>query len=272
MLVAPEVLSESGASGVAFVAMTIDTPETGWTLDEFAAETGVPARTIRYYQARGALMRPELRGRVAYYGSLHQERLRLIAQLQDRGLRIEAIRDLVGRIDRDELDLAQWLGVEQQVQAPWAASDQAQTLDEAGIYAVAGTNRPGLIAELVRAHLVQKRGEVYLVPSPSMLQIALRFEAAGIALDVGTKLGKVAYKHLDKAVDELVATFVKSVGDGSVVLSDPDTLFSTLRPLGTDAVALIFARRMEHALRTLVASDGLGRLTSKAKKPKRKPS
>jgi DNA-binding transcriptional MerR regulator len=252
--------------------MTIDTPETGWTLDEFAAETGVPARTIRYYQARGALMRPELRGRVAYYGAQHQERLRLIAQLQDRGLRIEAIRDLVGRIDRGELDLAEWLGVEQQVQAPWAASDQAQTLDEAGIYAVAGTNRPGLIAELVRARLVQKRGEVYLVPSPSMLQIALRFEAAGIALDVGAKLGKVAYKHLDKAVDELVATFVKSVGDGAVVLSDPDTLFSTLRPLGTDAVALIFARRMEHALHALVAADGLGRLASKAKKARRKPA
>lgn len=90
--------------------------------------------------------------------------------------------------------------------------------------------------------------------------------------EVGAKLGKVAYKHLDKAVDELVATFVKSVRDGSVALSDPETLFSTLRPLGTDAVALIFARRMERALQALVASDGLGLLASKPKTTRRKSS
>lgn len=247
--------------------MTIEPPTAAWTLDELAAEAGLSARTIRYYQARGALMRPEQRGRVGYYGSAHLERLRLIAQLQDRGLRIEAIRDLVGRIDRGELDLGEWLGVEQQVQAPWAASDQAQTVDEAALYDLAGTRRPGLIAELIAAHLVQKKGKVYLVPSPSLLQIALRFEAAGIDLTVGSKLGKVAYKHLDKAVDELVATFVKSVRDGAVTLSDPETLFATLRPLGTDAVALIFARRMERSLQALVTSNGLGLLASKPKKP-----
>ena len=252
--------------------MTIDTPTAAWTLDELAAEAGLPVRTIRYYQARGALMRPEQRGRVGYYGAAHLERLRLIAQLQDRGLRIEAIRDLVGRIDRGELDLGAWLGVEQQVQTPWAAADQAQTLDEAALYDLAGTRRPGLIAELIEARLVQKKGKVYLVPSPSLLQIALRFEAAGIDLAVGSKLGKVATKHLDKAVDELVATFVKSVREGSVTLSDPDTLFSTLRPLGTEAVALVFARRMERALQALVASNGLALLASKPKKPKAKPT
>ena len=46
--------------------------------------------------ASGALMPPEIRGRVAYYGPAHVERLKLIAQLQDRGLRIDAIRDLLG--------------------------------------------------------------------------------------------------------------------------------------------------------------------------------
>ena len=94
------------------------------TIDELAAATGVPTRTVRFYQARGALMRPEIRGRVAFYGDAHVERLRLIAQLQDRGLRIDAIRDLVAGIDRGELDLAEWLGLEREVQAPWA-DDQA---------------------------------------------------------------------------------------------------------------------------------------------------
>ena len=81
-------------------------------------------------------MAPELRGRIAYYGPLHLERLKLIAQLQDRGLRIDAIGDLVLRIDRGELDLAAWLGVEQQVQAPWA-NDQARTVSEAALFELA---------------------------------------------------------------------------------------------------------------------------------------
>ncbi|KAB2899737.1 MAG: MerR family transcriptional regulator, partial [Kofleriaceae bacterium] len=118
------------------------------TIDELAAHTGVPTRTIRFYQARGALMRPEIRGRVAYYVGAHVERLRLIAQLQDRGLRIDAIRDVVAGIDRGELDLAEWLGLEREVQAPWA-DDQAKTVDEDGLYALAGSRRPGLVADLL---------------------------------------------------------------------------------------------------------------------------
>ena len=100
------------------------------TIDQLAAASHVPSRTIRFYQSRGALMNPEIRGRVAYYGKQHVERLKLIAQLQDRGLRIDAIGDLMKRIDRGEVDLAEWLGVEEQVQAPWAL-DQARTVTEA---------------------------------------------------------------------------------------------------------------------------------------------
>jgi len=52
------------------------------TIDELAAASRVPSRTIRFYQSRGALMAPEIRGRVAFYGKQHVERLKLIAQLQ----------------------------------------------------------------------------------------------------------------------------------------------------------------------------------------------
>ena len=84
------------------MAATDDDP--GLTIDELAATSRVPSRTIRFYQSRGALMTPEIRGRVAYYGKPHLERLKLIAQLQDRGLRIDAIGDLMKRIDRGEVD------------------------------------------------------------------------------------------------------------------------------------------------------------------------
>ena len=115
-----------------------DDADRQYTIDELASVTRVPSRTIRFYQSKGALQVPEIRGRVAYYSDAHVERLELIAKLHDRGLRIDAIGDLVKRIDRGELDLAEWLGVEAEMQTPWA-SDQPRTVTEAELYELAGS-------------------------------------------------------------------------------------------------------------------------------------
>ena len=61
------------------------------------ASPGVPSRTIRFYQSKGTLPSPRRQGRVALYGQEHVERLKLIAELQDRGLRLDAIRDVLVR-------------------------------------------------------------------------------------------------------------------------------------------------------------------------------
>lgn len=231
-------------------------PATALTIDELAAQVGVPTRTIRFYQARGALMRPEIRGRVAYYGDAHVERIKLIAQLQDRGLRIDAIRDLVAGIDKGELDLAEWLGIEQEVQAPWA-DDAARTVDEAGLYALAGNRRPGLIADLTRAELIERKGDVYLVASPALLTIAMKLSAAGVDLPTATRAAEVLRKHLGRAVKDLVELFVDGVKRGGVELGDPEATFATLRPLGIEAVKVLFARAMERELRGLIESGAV---------------
>ncbi len=44
------------------------TAATEFTIDELSARSGIPSRTIRYYQSEGALPPPERRGRVARYG------------------------------------------------------------------------------------------------------------------------------------------------------------------------------------------------------------
>ena len=129
-----------------------------YTIDELAAVSQVPSRTIRFYQSKGALPRPQIRGRVAYYGPAHVERLRLIASLQDRGLRIDAIRELMTRVDKGELDVHEWLGLEARLQAPWA-DDQPRTVSEAELYELAGSRRPGLLADLVRTKVVARHGD-----------------------------------------------------------------------------------------------------------------
>ena len=242
-----------------------DSSENQLTIDELAAASRVPSRTIRFYQSRGALMNPEIRGRVAYYGKQHVERLKLIAQLQDRGLRIDAIGDLMKRIDRGEVDLAEWLGVEEQMQAPWAP-DQARTVNEAELYELAGSRRPGLLADLMRAKIVERKGDVFLLGSSVLLALAMRLEAAGIDLETAASASTILRKHMARAVGDLVDLFLDRIKDGRLSIAQSGKLFETFRGVGVESVRVLFAREMETALRNLVASGKLASLSARARK------
>jgi DNA-binding transcriptional MerR regulator len=239
----------------------------GLTIDELAASTRLPSRTIRFYQSKGALMPPEIRGRVAFYGQPHVERLKLIAQLQDRGLRIDAIGDLLKKIDRGELDLAEWLGVEEQMQTPWA-NDRPRTVTEAELYELAGVKRPALIADLIRSKIVERRGDVYLVASPALLATAVKLEAVGIDLEMAAQASRTLRKHLGRAVTDLVEMFVGRVREVHVDVADSGPLFAALRGAGTEAVRVLFARAMEKALRELAASGKVASLSAEGKRKK----
>lgn len=67
------------------------------SLAELAEAAGIPARTVRFYIARGLLDGPEVAGRGATYTSSHLERLREIRKLQGRGMTLAEIgRELAG--------------------------------------------------------------------------------------------------------------------------------------------------------------------------------
>jgi len=63
-----------------------------YRVEQLAAATGVGVDTIRFYQGRGLLRPPERRGRVAWYGEAHVERLRRIRSLQSQGFKLDQIR------------------------------------------------------------------------------------------------------------------------------------------------------------------------------------
>jgi DNA-binding transcriptional MerR regulator len=233
------------------------------TIDDLASVSQVPSRTIRFYQSKGVLPGPVIKGRVAYYGKQHKERLELIASLQDRGLRIEAIRELVSRIDKGELDIGEWLGLEAQLQQPWA-DDRPVTVSEEELYELAGKRRVGLVADLLRGKLVERRGNVFFVPSPALLRITTRLEGAGIDVDTAVKGGEVLGKHLERAAKELTDLFVKQADAG--VDMDYAKALEHMRPLVLEAVRMMFSQAMERELRKLVES---GRTTKVARKKRR---
>ena len=73
-----------------------------WRVEELARRADVSVDTVRFYQKRKLLPPPVRRGRIAWYGPEHEERLARIRELRGRGLTLA----LIGRILRGELDAA----------------------------------------------------------------------------------------------------------------------------------------------------------------------
>ncbi|MFO7562846.1 MAG: MerR family transcriptional regulator [Enhygromyxa sp.] len=240
-----------------------------YTIDELAATTGIPSRTIRFYQSSGVLPPPDKRGRIAYYGPHHIERLELIGKMQDRGLRMRAIKDLVEQIDSGEVALSEWLGLEDQLSSAWV-DDAPKVLTRTQLDELLGARRPGFLADLVRSGLVQGQTEdAWLVPSPGLLQVALQLEDAGVSVEVATRASEILQKHLGKAARELAGFFAERAGDGfgkddSVAgISDA---YQRLRTVGLESVRLIFAREMEAVLRKMVESGEAARIEKKRRR------
>jgi len=230
------------------------------TIDDLAREAGIPSRTVRFYQTRGLLPRPEMRGRVAHYGPAHVERLRLIAQLQDRGLKIKAIHELLGRVERGETRLEEWLGLEDRLREPWAG-DESRIVNAEELAALAGDLRPGRLADLVRHGLVTRRGGSFLVPSLALLQLALRLETAGVDLDTVAGLQRTLRKRLSRTAEELAEPFLSRRARKATAGHAPDLgdVLRELRPIALEAVRLVFAQEMERVLREWVRSGRAAR-------------
>lgn len=65
-------------------------------IDELAYLSGIPSRTIRFYNTQGLLPPPLMRGRVAYYDQEHLTVLRIIKDLKDQqNLSLETIKQLL---------------------------------------------------------------------------------------------------------------------------------------------------------------------------------
>jgi DNA-binding transcriptional MerR regulator len=245
-----------------------------YTIDELTAKTGVPSRTIRFYQASGALEGPTRDGRQAFYDDSHVERLRVVGELQDRGLNLKAIVDLLSRGDAGEVKAAEWLGIGEKLRAPWS-DDLPQTCAEAELLELIGERRrPGLIADLVRARLIERSGagasESYFVPSPALLRIALDVEAAGIDLEDAARGIEILRRRMTRAAGDLVHHFGSRAQKRLSELPARELADSlqALRAVGGEAVRLIFAQEIARALRS-VGEEERGRRRERRRERRR---
>jgi len=87
--------------------------------EELAEAAGVSVRTVRFYRERKLLQPPRKEGRIAWYGEEHLARLRLIAELLERGHALGGIAELIGAGESGR-DVADLIGLEDALIAPWS--------------------------------------------------------------------------------------------------------------------------------------------------------
>jgi len=225
------------------------------TVEELAERSGESVRTIRFYQSEGVLPPPVRRGRQARYDETHLERLRAISELQQRGLRLSAIKELLHHAP--ETAAADWVGLGEYLARPWSEDRpgilQQRELDE--IVAGLADDPQDAITELIRAGVVERRADastlVYFVPSMGMLEVAVAATRLGLDPAAGIELRDIIQQNLrNLAVDLVVAfthiSFPMVSEHGPAAMAE---MLDRLRPVTQRTVDILFAHEMERAQR-----------------------
>jgi DNA-binding transcriptional MerR regulator len=236
-------------------------PDPEYTIDELAAHAGVPSRTIRFYQARGVLPPPRKRGRVAVYGEAHAERLRAVSALQGKGLRLQAIRDVVSVADREAEAVRKWFGVPSQS----VTDDLPRVLTEEELKLHLGDPSAGAIGRLIRRGAIERQGQAgerrYYV-HPSLLLLAKRLSDAGVDLETALRLQEILERRFARAAREVVGCAIDKLRHHLSRGSKREGAMLTLETLfgdggiGEEAMRLIFSREIQRAVEAALRPSG----------------
>ena len=226
------------------------------TIDELARAAGTTTRTIRAYQTQGLLPHPRMSGRVGVYDEGHLARLRYIAHLQERGFSLAAIRDLLTAWEEGR-SLSDVLGFEEALTAPW--SDEApEVIDADGLaelFPDLGDEADEAVRRAADLGLLVPEGDVWRVPSPTLLRVGAELVAAGIPLSAVLDQHVLLKSDMDRIAERFVALFEHHVWEPFVMqglpaerLGEVTDALVRVRPAASRAVQAVLAQSMERAV------------------------
>jgi len=183
-----------------------------YRIEELAARCGVTVDTVRFYQSRGLLARPERDGRVAWYDDTHVERLERIREYKTRGFPLAIIARLVaGELDAQEEALA--VALTGPLPGDAAEPDERLSLEEL-------SQRTGIGATLLEA--LEREGLLvgrvdgdrpYTTTDARMLGSGLALLEAGVPLSELLALARRHDEAMREVAEHAVDLFVRFVRD-----------------------------------------------------------
>ena len=226
-----------------------------YRIEDLAHLSSATVRTIRAYQDRGLLPRPERRGRANVYADAHLVRLRQIADLLDRGYTLASIKELLEAWDAGR-GLGGVLGLVAEVDGPWTDEEAVRIsraeLDER----FGGTPDDAAVTEAVALGVLEPipdDEDSFVVPSPQELAVAVELHAAGVPLsaisahlrELRGQVEHIAVRFLEFTTEHVFARYL----DGPHHPTDAEaaeaaSLVRRLRPLAQHTVDAELARAM----------------------------
>jgi DNA-binding transcriptional MerR regulator len=214
-----------------------------YRVEELAAAAGVSVDTVRFYQARGLLPRPQRDGRVAWYDQGHLERLAHIRDLKVRGLPLA----LIGRVLAGELDEpGQALALALTGPLP---GDQPERLGLAELAERTQVSLP-LLEVLEREGLLVGRtggDRPYTQADGDAVLAGMALLAAGVPLSELLALARAHDEAMRAVADSAVELFARYVYDPARLDADPGQVVDALHTMLPAAEALVghhFRRRL----------------------------
>ncbi|MGW1063777.1 MerR family transcriptional regulator [Streptomyces aureus] len=228
-----------------------------YRIEDLAHRSGATVRTIRAYQDRGLLPRPERRGRANVYADAHLARLRQIADLLDRGYTLASIKELLEAWDAGR-GLGGILGLVAEVDGPWT-DEEADRISRAELVERFG-GRPDdtAVAEAVELGVLEPvpgDEDSFLVPSPQELAVAVELHRAGVPLSAITchlrelrgQVEHIASRFLEFTTEHVFARYLAEGRPPSdAEAAEAASLVRRLRPLAQQTVDAELARAMRH--------------------------
>ncbi|MEW1658351.1 MerR family transcriptional regulator [Streptomyces sp. NPDC093707] len=257
--------------------MTTEPPPTAeYRIEDLAHLSGATVRTIRAYQDRGLLPRPERRGRANVYGDTHLARLRQIADLLDRGYTLASIKELLEAWDAGR-GLDGVLGLVTEIDGPWTDEKPARITRADLDAAFGGSPNEQAVAEAVELGVlvsVPDRNGEFLVPSPQELAVAIELHAAGVPLlaisghlrEVRGQVEHIAARFLDFTTEHVFQAFLDHPPTEAGT-AEATALVRRLRPLAQQTIDAELAR----AMRTLAGQYIRHHLTEALPAGRREP-
>ncbi len=185
-------------------------PQREYTVEELAISANTTVRNIRAYQDRGVLPPPALRGRKGIYNNQHLSRLRLIANLLDRGFTISSIRELLTALEQG-VGLKELLGMESALASPWT-NEEPTTVSMAELVKMFGTKlTPSAIKTANELGLISIAGTKMRVSSMNTLKVAEELCSTGIPLENLLEILRMMRGNVQRVANEFVKLVAEHV-------------------------------------------------------------
>jgi len=249
------VSDESESAGVAYrVEGPAQHSGAAYRIEDLAQHSGATVRTIRAYQDRGLLPRPERRGRANVYADAHLARLRQIADLLDRGYTLASIKELLEAWDAGR-GLGGILGLVAEVDGPWTDEEAGRIsraeLDER----FGGSPDDAAVADAVELGVLEPvpgDEDSFLVPSPQELAVAVELHSAGVPLsaisghlrELRGQVERIASRFLEFTTEHVFARYLGEHLPTDAEAAEAASLVRRLRPLAQQTVDAELARAM----------------------------